>query len=128
MIIETIKITEQLGHVSAMGHRVPIDQGGEAVLKRRCLETLALRNDPPDEIRFVREREASDRAQPRTEPATPAAIAAQARGTAPEAAQVLPPPMTAPEPPPTPPSTPHPSPPATPVRRRHRAKPPSERP
>jgi hypothetical protein len=51
----TIEITEAAGHVSAMGHKVSLESGGHAELRRRCLEQLARLNEPPDEIRFERE-------------------------------------------------------------------------
>lgn len=52
MNTQAIPILAQDGHVSALGHRVRLDDGGVAELKRRCLETLSRLKDPPDEIRF----------------------------------------------------------------------------
>jgi hypothetical protein len=53
-----------------MGHRVALDAGGEAELKRRCLETLSHLNCPPDAVRFDRLWEPS----PVPEPAPPAPL------------------------------------------------------
>jgi hypothetical protein len=50
-----IEITEQAGHVSALGHKVSLESGGHAELRRRCLEQLARLNEPPEEVRFTRE-------------------------------------------------------------------------
>lgn len=47
-----IPITERAGHLSALGHRVPVDPAGAAELKRRCLETLSRLKDPPDRVWF----------------------------------------------------------------------------
>jgi len=55
-----VEVTEYAGHVSALGHKVSLEQGGHAELKRRCLETLCRLKEPPDEIRF--QRAADDRA------------------------------------------------------------------
>jgi hypothetical protein len=51
----TIEITEAAGHVSAMGHKVSLEAGGYAELRRRCLEQIARLNEPPEEVRFARE-------------------------------------------------------------------------
>jgi hypothetical protein len=55
----TIEITEQAGHVSAMGHKVSLEAGGYAELRRRCLEQIARLNEPPEEVRFAREAAAA---------------------------------------------------------------------
>ncbi len=52
MNTQIIPIAQQGGYVSALGHRVALDNGGVAELKSRCLETLSRLKDPPDEIRF----------------------------------------------------------------------------
>lgn len=59
-----IPITEQAGHVSALGHRVPVDLGGVAELKRRCLETLCRLKDPPDRIWFRLPADATESPDP----------------------------------------------------------------
>ena len=101
-----IEITEQAGHVSAMGHRVALEQGGHAELKRRCFEQLSHLKLPPDEVRFT-----SEAALPQTEAITER----QAPGSARPALVPPPPdpgalPSTPPEPalarPPTDPATP----------------------
>ena len=51
-----ISIESEAGHVQAMGHRVAIERGGEAELRRRVLASLAQLDEPPDEIRFERAR------------------------------------------------------------------------
>lgn len=49
-----VHIIRENGSVQAMGHRVTLDLGGEAELKRRVLATMAQLDNPPDEIRFER--------------------------------------------------------------------------
>jgi hypothetical protein len=49
-----VTIERERDHVAAMGHRVALEQGGEAELKRRCLETLSHLDYPPDHVRFDR--------------------------------------------------------------------------
>lgn len=49
-----IEIQRAGAHMSAMGHRVTLSQGGEPELKRRCLETLSRYDHPPDEVLFRR--------------------------------------------------------------------------
>lgn len=48
-----IEIQRAGAHVSAMGHRVPLNQGGEPELRRRCYETLCRYDFPPAEVSFV---------------------------------------------------------------------------
>jgi hypothetical protein len=78
-----IPITEQAGHVSALGHRVPTDPGGVPELKRRCLETLSRLKDPPDRVWFRLPTDMAD--TPEAPPATPAPGLARAVPRAPEA-------------------------------------------
>jgi len=87
-----IEIGKHAGTVQAMGHAVSLAAGGEAELKRRCLETLSRLNDPPDEVRFRRPWAVPDAPEPeatRAEP--PEAPPVMAPLQAP-AAPVLPPP------------------------------------
>jgi hypothetical protein len=98
-----IEITRVGATVSAMGHRVAVEQGGENELKRRCLETLAHYSSPPDQICFLRpgaSAEASPEVPGRQGPAGPHASAlARAVQAAPEAPV---PAEAAPEPKPAP--------------------------
>ena len=79
-----IPITERAGHLSAMGHRVPVDPAGAAELKRRCLETLSRLKDPPDRVWFRLPSDATD--TPETDPApTPGLARALPRAAEPPA-------------------------------------------
>ena len=65
-----VTIEREAAHVAAMGHRVALELGGEAELKRRCLETLSRLDFPPDQVRFDRLWESL----PAVEPEPPAPL------------------------------------------------------
>jgi hypothetical protein len=69
-----VTIEREAAHVAAMGHRVALDAGGEAELKRRCLETLSHLNCPPDAVRFDRLWEPAPSAEPAPDPEPPPSL------------------------------------------------------
>ncbi|HEY6056235.1 MAG TPA: hypothetical protein VIU86_20055 [Gaiellaceae bacterium] len=94
-----IEITRAAGFVSAMGHRVAVEQGGESELRRRCLETLSHWNTPPEEIRFLRPGALAEASPELPGRQGPAGKQAQAVAAAPVAAPEAPPePEAQPEP------------------------------
>jgi hypothetical protein len=98
-----IEITRAAGFVSAMGHRVAVEQGGENELRRRCLETLSHWNTPPEEIRFLRPGALAEASPELPGRQGPAGKHAQAIAAVPVAAREAPPdPEAQPEPKPAP--------------------------
>jgi hypothetical protein len=86
-----VSIEREAAHVAAMGHRVALDAGGEAELKRRCLETLSHLNCPPDAVRFDRLWEPAPTAGPPPAASEPEPVPALANSSAPTTAVATPP-------------------------------------
>lgn len=94
-----VHIIRENGFVQAMGHRVALDLGGEAELKRRVLGTMAQLDDPPNEVRFERLEPAAAATAAPAEPSEPEPVAEPTEGSA-EPAEVEPEPEPKPKPPP----------------------------